>query len=811
MRRRRKWNPACGCRGHAAATFVRQSPAPHVRFFPLLLTASAVAQSLTWSSPNDAPSARQAHAMAYDAGRGRTVLFGGATGATFGLDDTWELDRRGWIRTSPTTVPPGRVGHGMAWDPRRGVAVMFGGFTHQQGNANALDDTWEWTGRDWRQVQVAMPTLGNVSMCWSGIEQEVLVFGGRYGCKDFCAPSSDTYSFNGTRWLWRTQAGPGPRENCGMVWVPPVQRVLLVGGLTGTPPTTATQETWAWNGSAWSQATNSGTVPGSTHAASLTWDGGRNRLVLIGGNSGAFGQEFTWLGNVVNSATVQWTVQSNLDPTTQIVTPEPRHLGAAVFDDARQRTVFFGGRSLASSTVLGSLHELPTTGSWTTRAPVATRPPARIYTEMAYDQGRGLFVLAGGWNGAPMADTWTFDGVTWTSYPTHTHLAARRHQAMFYCETTGEVVLFGGGNGGSGNFSVFGDLHRWHGNGWTSTGASGPWPADRSGHDMVWDRARGVAVMFGGWNGFGNLGDTWEWNPAGTIAGTWVQTSSAVAPPARNSHKMAYDVRNQRTVLFGGSDPNGQFLGDTWTYTGGPLGWTQQAPPTSPPRRWNHVMDYDPARQVVVLTGGYGNPQCGNFCASHLHDVWEYDGVSWRPRTGPNALFAEPVAGVTPRGREGAAFGYDTRRQTFVQFGGGPGPLTSHDDETWQLHSVVDRYAPGQSAGAFQIRCTKVPVAGRDIAFTFPSASGFAWVAIHLGVSPYRTHVVDPPVICGSQGWFYGLQPIVAQIGGNPGNLQFGLPAWTLGMGLGIQALTFDAPGQCFLVSDALALTVQGP
>lgn len=787
---------------------VRTSPAPDILPF-LLLATSGFAQSLTWSSPDSSPVPRWAHAMAYDPGRGRTVMFGGATGATFGLNDTWELDKRGWIRTAPTTVPPGRVGHAMAYDPRRGVVVMFGGFTHQQGNANALDDTWEWTGRDWRQVAIAMPALGNASMCWSGIEQEVLLFGGRFGCKDFCTANNLTWSFDGTRWQLRATVGPSPRENCGMVWVPPVQRVVLVGGLIGTPPTTATQETWVWNG-AWSQASNGGTLPGSTHAASLTWDAGRNRLVLIGGNNTAFGQEFTWLGQVVNSATVNWSVQSNLDPQTQIVTPEPREVGAAVFDEARQRTLFFGGRSLISGTVLGSLHELPASGSWSTRAPIATRPPARIYTEMAYDQGRGLLVMAGGWNGGPMADTWTFDGSTWRSYPTHTHLAGRRHQAMFYCETTAEVVLYGGGNGGSGNGSVFGDLHRWAGNGWTSTGTTGPWPMDRSGHDMVWDRGRAVAVMFGGWNGFGSLGDTWEWSPAGTIAGTWVQVSPALAPPARNSHKMAYDVRQQRVVLFGGSDQNGQFLGDTWTYTGGPLGWTQQSPLASPPRRWNHVMDYDPARQVVVLTGGYGNPQCGNFCASHLNDLWEFDGTTWRARTGANARFGEPPAGVAPAGREGAAFCYDTRRQTFVMFGGGPGPVTSYDDETFQLHSVVDRYGQGQQSGAFQVRCTKVPVAGLDVAFTFPSASSFAWVAIHLAVSPYRTHVVDPPVICGSQGWFYGLQPIVAQVGGNPGNLQFGLPPWTLGMGLGVQAITLDAPGQCLRVSDALAVTVQG-
>ena len=50
--------------------------------------------------------------MAYDAGRQRTVLFGGFTGVTTGTvhGDTWEYDGSQWLRRSPAESPPARYG-----------------------------------------------------------------------------------------------------------------------------------------------------------------------------------------------------------------------------------------------------------------------------------------------------------------------------------------------------------------------------------------------------------------------------------------------------------------------------------------------------------------------------------------------------------------------------------------------------------------------------------------------------------------------------------------------------------------------------
>src|SRR5262245_36115029 len=74
---------------------------------------SALAQQPTWTNITPAPVPRTQHAMAYDAGRRVTVLFGGYNRGLLG--DTWEWDGINWKMRNPTTSPPARSGHALAY------------------------------------------------------------------------------------------------------------------------------------------------------------------------------------------------------------------------------------------------------------------------------------------------------------------------------------------------------------------------------------------------------------------------------------------------------------------------------------------------------------------------------------------------------------------------------------------------------------------------------------------------------------------------------------------------------------------------
>jgi hypothetical protein len=101
----------------------------------LLPLSAAALDAQTWRELLPLP--RVWHAMAFDMGRGRTVLYGGAK--RFGLlADTWEHDGTGWLRVVTALTPGQRVYHALAYDIGRARTVLFGG----AGSSGELADTW---------------------------------------------------------------------------------------------------------------------------------------------------------------------------------------------------------------------------------------------------------------------------------------------------------------------------------------------------------------------------------------------------------------------------------------------------------------------------------------------------------------------------------------------------------------------------------------------------------------------------------------------------------------------------------------------
>ncbi len=237
---------------------------------------------------------------------------------------------------------------------------------------------------------------------------------------------------------------------------------------------------------------------------------------------------------------------------------------------------------------------------------------------MAYDSARGRVVLFGGvdsTNSRP-ADTWEWDGDTWIQRTPAASPPARVSHAMAYDSARGRVVLFGGVDATN---SRLADTWEWDGDTWVQrTPATSP-PA-RYNHAMAYDSARGRVVLFGAGYFAGSwhyLGDTWEWD-----GNTWVQRTPAKSPSARMSASMVYDSARGRAVLFGGRGRSGdQLFADTWEWDGNT--WVQRTPATSPPEHESFAMAYDSGRGLVVLFGGHNGPVIG--------DHWEYGPANQPP------------------------------------------------------------------------------------------------------------------------------------------------------------------------------------
>jgi hypothetical protein len=615
---------------------------------------------------NLGPSARSSHAMAYDAARGRVVMFGGNDGSY--KQDTWEWDSDSgaWAdRTPPGTKPSARERHAMAYDAARGRVVLFGGwagpFTHRQ-------DVWEWDGASgtWtdRTPAGVKPSARIYSaMAYDAARGRVVLFGGHDGSR-----RDDTWEWNGNTGTWTELTPDGSRPSArnlhAMAYDAARGRVVLFGGSESSG---YRQDTWEWDGAArtWTDVTPAGANPSARIAPAMAYDAAQGRVVLFGGNDGSYRQD-TWEWD---GAAGIWT---EVTPAGSKPTARVGH--AMAYDAARGKTVIFGGHD-----------GLPTqdvwewdgaSGAWTNRTPAGVRPPARNSHAMAYDAARGKVMLFGGAaSGSRIQDTWEWDGAAgiWTEVtPAGSPPPARSEHAMAYDAARGKVVLFGGSTG-----IPIQDTWEWDGTAatWTDTTPAGDKPTARSGHAMAYDAARGKAVLFGGNDGSYRQ-DTWEWDGA---AGTWTDvTPVGTKPTARSFHAMAYDAARGKVVLFGGWDDSRKQ--DTWEWDGASGTWTDVTPAgEKPSARSAPAMAYDAGRGKVALFAGYDG-------SSYTQDTWEWDGASgaWTDVT---------PAGEKPSGRVSHAMAYDGARGNVVAFGGLGDAF--YLDDTWELDGGAFR-RPGQ-------------------------------------------------------------------------------------------------------------------
>ena len=188
------------------------------------------------------------------------------------------------------------------------------------------------------------------------------------------------------------------------------------------------------------------------------------------------------------------------------------------FDERRGVTVLYGTQS--GSTFAGGDQTWEYDGTTWTQAVTATTPPGLETPAMAYDKGRGVIVMFGGWNGsAPgtMYDsTWEYNGVDWTLRTTANAPVARYRAACVYDDARGRVLVYGG----FGNATALTDTWEYDGNDWTQIAATGP---ARSTESYIAHNAfAGDTVLFGGSGPTGVSNETWSFTaPTTAIAAAY--------------------------------------------------------------------------------------------------------------------------------------------------------------------------------------------------------------------------------------------------------------------------------------------------
>ncbi|MDQ1740103.1 MAG: hypothetical protein QOE53_1755, partial [Pseudonocardiales bacterium] len=274
---------------------------------------------------------------------------------------------------------------------------------------------------------------------------------------------------------WNVQYAAGPNERTGAsmaldtAGAAPVD--VMFGGLTRMGRSwSATNETWTWDGTAWSFQSPT-TSPSGRAGAMMAYDPALGTVIVYGGWSGISGTLYsvTWAWNGTT-----WT---QLSPTSS---PGPQAFGSMVYDTALGKLVLFGGASAVGQSpafaAAGGSWAAPPPASnqtwtfdgatWTQLSP-ATSPSARSSAAAGYDPVSGTVVLYGGFSpaGTTLGDTWTFDGATWSMQSPANSPVGVSDAAMAYDSTLKSLVLFGGANsaGSPTNVTSFWDSvqHSW--------------------------------------------------------------------------------------------------------------------------------------------------------------------------------------------------------------------------------------------------------------------------------------------------------------------------------------------------------------
>lgn len=298
----------------------------------------------------------------------------------------------------------------------------------------------------------------------------------------------------GQSWLQLAPTtNPTTRRAGALVFDPISNGVLMYGGLQS--PTANLDETWSFNGSDWTQLTPA-TTPPPRWGHRMVWDSRRAKIVTFGGRS----------PGITNTANDTWEWDGfDWQQVVPATSPNPRAFYSMCFDERRGVVVMYGTQS--GSVFAGGDQTWEFDGTDWTQATTATTPPGLETPAMAYDKGRGVVVMFGGWNGSSpgtMYDTtWEYDGTDWTLRTPTTSPGPRYRAGCTYDDTRGRVIVYGGFGAGT----AFQDTWEYDGNTWTQIAASGP-SRSTEGY-MAHDPVIGGTIYFGGSGPGGISNETW--------------------------------------------------------------------------------------------------------------------------------------------------------------------------------------------------------------------------------------------------------------------------------------------------------------
>jgi hypothetical protein len=543
-------------------------------------TSTPASGKSAWHLAGNGPATRFA-AIAYDATRSRTVLFGGFDALSTIRSETWEYDGTSWSQIQTGASPAPRYGAAMIFDTARQRIILFGGKTN---NDVLLDDTWEYNGTTWTQLAPSPHPSARwlMAFAWDETRNRGVLHGGQPPTGPLL---TETWEWSNGQWSAGVATTVG-RFHHQLAYLPSRNRLVMFGGVVGG---VAASDTWEYDGT-WTQVPTVA-APRGRRAFSLTLDRIVGRLVLVGGST----QDGDSSIDAVFDDVWEYGANQGWRPKPARFAPTGRYMSVGGYDMRRETFLVFGGFSP------GSAYDKDTWTfdgtEWTEHTPAAS-PPGRRRHSGTYDVIRERFFIFGGIDPSPRNDTWAWDGVTWSQVTTPSAPPARSEAAFVFDATAGVSILFGG----TANGVSLSDTWEFDGSTWMQVLASGaPVATPTVG---AYDPVRGGVIHVR------TDGTTWLYKDR-----MWTEVPTSVPAPVRSWPSLAFDPQRQRLALVGGIAQDGEYRGDHWEL--GPDGWHEVPFEGVLTPRYDSIIGARPRGPGLLIFGG-------NTPATVSGDLWEF-------------------------------------------------------------------------------------------------------------------------------------------------------------------------------------------
>lgn len=208
---------------------------------------------------------------------------------------------------------------------------------------------------------------------------------------------------------------------------------------------------------------------------------------------------------------------------------------------------------------------------------------------------------------------------------------------------------------------------------WARVSVSGKGPNDRFGQSSVYNPTSDRMITFGGGTGFPGpcVNDLWVTTHVNSVGGApaWVEfAATGTLPGVREGQTAVYDSTDNKMIIFGGTDCNGNYYSDLWILSNADgstatPSWSQVTPVgTGPSARAQATAIYDSVNNVMTVYGG------GTSGATVYGDVWTLTNANGITGT-PTWTQLKPT-GTAPPARTGQSAAYNAANNRMTIFGG---------------------------------------------------------------------------------------------------------------------------------------------